>query len=53
MKFKNKKILIDIIIMIVLFLLNTYLFLVGDALFVVALPFFLLSVCALINDCRW
>lgn len=53
MKFKNKKILIDIIIMIAIFLLNTYYFLVGDALFVVTLPFFLLSVCVLINDCGW
>ena len=51
MKFKNKKILIDIIIMISLFLLNVYYFLVGDALFVATLPFLLLFAYMLINDC--
>ena len=42
MKFKNKKILIDIIIMIALFLLNVYHFLLDDVLFVVTLPFLIL-----------
>ena len=50
MKFKNKKILIDIIIMIALFLLNVYHFLLDDVLFVVTLPFLLLYACILMND---